>query len=100
MRPVIIICDQVVDIAYHLDVIPKAMVVRESVWPLAKCLKLKILGCPKHIVKKKESIFNACQKFKTKRIYSASKNITLLIYRKKISPLGIGCAVQPTPGTV
>ncbi len=45
---VFIIGDRVVDIAYNLGVLPTAMSVRASLWPMAKELKMvsRILGCP------------------------------------------------------
>jgi hypothetical protein len=52
---VIIIGDRLVDIAYNLGVLPAAMSVRCSLWPLCDTLKnaTQILGCPNCLQKKK-----------------------------------------------
>ncbi len=52
---VIIIGDRLVDISYNLGVLPKAMSVRCSLWPLCDTLKTstQVLGCPNCLKKKK-----------------------------------------------
>jgi len=52
---VIIIGDRLVDIAYNLGVLPAAMSVRCSLWPLCDTLKTasQVLGCPNCLQKKK-----------------------------------------------
>ena len=52
---VIIIGDRLVDIAYNLGVLPAAMSVRCSLWPLCDTLKtsVQVLGCPNCLQKKK-----------------------------------------------
>ena len=52
---VIIIGDRLVDIAYNLGVLPAAMSVRCSSWPLCDTLKTacQVLGCPNCLQKKK-----------------------------------------------
>jgi ABC-type Fe3+-hydroxamate transport system substrate-binding protein len=52
---VIIIGDRLVDIAYNLGVIPAAMSVRCSLWPMCKTLTSasQVLGCPNCLKKKK-----------------------------------------------
>lgn len=52
---VIIIGDRLVDIAYNLGVLPAAMSVRCSLWPLCDTLKTscQVLGCPNCLKKKK-----------------------------------------------
>jgi hypothetical protein len=68
---VIIIGDRVVDIAYNLEIIPAAMSVRCSMWPLCERLKNagQVLGCPNCMFKKKgEPILNAARTFNIKRV--------------------------------
>ena len=52
---IIIIGDRLVDIAYNLGVLPAAMSVRCSLWPLCDTLKTscQVLGCPNCLQKKK-----------------------------------------------
>nr|WP_320191804.1 cbb3-type cytochrome c oxidase subunit I [uncultured Desulfobacter sp.] len=52
---VIIIGDRLVDIAYNLGVLPAAMSVRCSLWPLCDTFKTtsQVLGCPNCLQKKK-----------------------------------------------
>ena len=67
----IIIGDRVVDIAYNLDVLPVAMSVRGSLWPMADEIKTssQILGCPMFTtVKKKQTIPKALKKFRPVRL--------------------------------
>ena len=54
----IIIGDRAVNIAYHLRVLPKAMSVRKSIWPLADKLGTasRIIGCPNKIIVKNKEI--------------------------------------------
>ena len=51
----IMIGDRIVDIAYNLGVVPAAMSVRCSKWPMCKQLNnaVQVLGCPKCVLKKK-----------------------------------------------
>ncbi len=55
---VIMIGDRLVDVAFNLGVLPEAMSVRCSMWPMCKELinTTQILGCPKCIVDKNPSI--------------------------------------------
>ena len=67
----IIIGDRVVDIAYNLGVLPVAMSVRGSFWPLARELKTasQMLGCPSCVtVKSKNAIPNALKRYGVNRV--------------------------------
>ena len=88
---VIIIGDRVVDIAYNLGVLPEAMSVRGSLWPLARQLKTasQILGCPNcTTIKKKETIPNALTKRNIKRVI-VEKSELFCIYKPKVNPENI-----------
>ncbi len=52
---IIMIGDRLVDVAYHLGVVPAAMSLRCSMWPMCKELQTasQVLGCPKCLLKKK-----------------------------------------------
>lgn len=52
---VIMIGDRLVDVAYNLGVVPAAMSVRCSLWPMCQHLKtaVQVLGCPKCLSRKK-----------------------------------------------
>lgn len=87
----IIIGDRVLDIAYNLDVLPVAMSVRGSLWPLSSELKVgsQILGCPNNTtVKNKNAIPNALKKFGVKRVI-VEKNDNFCIYKTKVKPINI-----------
>lgn len=56
---VIMVGDRLVDVAYHLGVVPRAMSIRGDVWPFGRTLAnttSMILGCPHYIVKKDPDI--------------------------------------------
>ncbi len=86
----IIIGDRVVDIAYHLGVLPKAMSVRGSMWPMATQLKTttQILGCPNCIVQKKDTVPNACKKFGITRLI-VEKSDPYCLYVPNVKPENI-----------
>jgi hypothetical protein len=52
---VIMVGDRLVDVAHSMGVVPEAMAVRASLWPLSKSLAKasQILGCPNSMFKKK-----------------------------------------------
>ncbi len=52
--PVVMVGDRLVDVAYHLGVLPEAMSVRCSLWPLCEKLNptVQVLGCPACLLKK------------------------------------------------
>ncbi len=84
---VIIIGDRVVDIAFNLGVMPKAMSVRGSLWPMAKKLKTvsQILGCPKCIAAKKHIVPDACAKLGVKRLI-IERSYPYCIYKPQVKP--------------
>ncbi len=98
----IMIGDRVVDIAYHLGVLPRAMSVRGSLWEKAKALKIgsQILGCPMYTtVKKKETIPNALKKFGIKRVI-VEKSDQFCLYKKKVKPASIAAILKGTDTTI
>ncbi len=86
----IIVGDGVVDIAYNLGILPKAMSVRGSMWEKAKKLKTssQILGCPNFITKNEEVVPDAIKKFGIKRLIM-QKSTPLCIYKPKVNPAKI-----------
>ncbi len=98
----IMLGDRVVDIAYHLGVMPQAMSVRGSQWEMAKKLKLssQILGCPMFTtVKKKETIPNALEKFGVNRVI-AEKKANFCLYKPQVKPSSIAKILEGTGATV
>ena len=87
---VIIIGDRVVDIAYNLGVMPAAMSVRGCLWPMAKKLKTvsQILGCPRCIVMKKQTVPQACKKYGVRRLIVEKSN-PFCLYKPKVKPENI-----------
>ena len=84
----IIIGDRVVDIAYNLGVLPEAMSVRGSMWPMVKKLKTvsQLLGCPKCITgAKRKAVPEALVKFGIKRVI-VEKNNRYCLYMPKVKP--------------
>lgn len=84
----IIIGDRVVDVAYNLGVLPEAMSVRGSLWPMAAKIKTatQILGCPKCVItKKKDTVPNALKKRGIKRVI-VEKNNHYCLYEPNLSP--------------
>ncbi len=86
----IIIGDRVVDIAFNLGVIPEAMSVRGSLWPMAKRLKTasQMLGCPRCVSIKKQVVPNACKKMGISRII-VEKSDPFCLYMPKVKPENI-----------
>jgi hypothetical protein len=86
----IIIGDRVVDIAYNLGVMPAAMSVRGSLWPMAKKLGTvsEILGCPRCIVLKKELVPRACTKYGVRRLI-VEKSHPFCLYKPEVKPENI-----------
>lgn len=87
----IIVGDRVVDIAYNLDVLPVAMSVRGSLWPIGVELKnaSQILGCPmRTTVKSKETVPNALKKFGLKRVI-VEKSAEFCLYKPEADPMNI-----------
>jgi hypothetical protein len=68
---VIMIGDRLVDVSHSLGVVPAAMSVRCSLWPLCKPLQsaVQVLGCPNCLTKKKAApLLKFSQKQKIKRV--------------------------------
>lgn len=87
----IMIGDRVVDIAYNLQVLPKAMVVRGSEWPMAAKLKTasQILGCPTRVtVINKETVPEALKRYGVKRLI-VEKNDAFCLYKPEVKPENI-----------
>jgi hypothetical protein len=87
---VIIIGDRVVDIAYNLGVLPVAMSVRGSLWPMAKQFKAasRILGCPRCIVLKKGTVPRACRTYGVRRLI-VEKSDPYCLYKPEVKPENI-----------
>jgi hypothetical protein len=92
----IIIGDRVLDIAYNLGVLPEAMSVRCSIWPMCKKLKTasQILGCPMcTTVKKKDTVPKALKKFGIKRVI-LEKSKLFCIYKPEVNPINIASILE------
>ncbi len=88
---VIMIGDRLVDVAFNLGVLPEAMSVRCSLWPMCKQLlnTSQVLGCPKCIVNKNPSIVpNTAKKRGIKRII-IEKHPNFCIYKPKVKPANV-----------
>ena len=85
----IIIGDRVVDIAYNLGVVPEAMVVRCSMWPLCNNkLKAMIqsLGCPNCVTLKRKTIVpETAGKLGIKQII-IEKHPNYCLYKPEVKP--------------
>jgi hypothetical protein len=84
----IIVGDRVVDIAYNLGILPEAMSVRGSLWPMASKLKTasQILGCPRCIVERTPTIVpDTARKRDIKRII-IEKHPNFCMYMPKVRP--------------
>ena len=91
MIEAIIIGDRVVDIAYNLGVLPAAMSVRGSLWPMAQKLKMvsRILGCPNYTtVKRKETVPRALDEMGLKRVI-VERSELFCAYKTKVDPANI-----------
>ena len=88
---VIMLGDRLVDVAFNLGVLPEAMSVRCSMWPMCKELinTSQILGCPKCIVDKNPSIVpNTAKERGIKRII-IEKHPNFCIYKPKVKPANV-----------
>jgi len=88
---VIMIGDRLVDVAFNLGVLPEAMSVRCSMWPMCKQLlnTSQLLGCPNCIVNKNPSIVpNTAKKRGIKRII-IEKHPNFCIYKPKVKPTNV-----------
>ena len=87
----IMIGDRLVDIAFNLGVLPEAMSVRCSMWPMCKRLSnaTQVLGCPSCIVVKNPDIVpDTAKKRGIKRII-IEKHPNFCIYKPEIKPANI-----------
>jgi hypothetical protein len=93
----IIIGDRVVDIAYNLGVLPKAMSVRGGMWSMATQLKTatQMLRCPYCIQQDKDIVPNACKKYQVKRLI-IEKNSTYSLYRPDLHPEDVAKLMEGT----
>jgi len=92
----VIVGDRVVDIAYNLDVLPVAMVVRGPLWPLSDELKntSQILGCPiSAMVKKRGAVPDALKKFGLKRVI-VEKSAEFCLYKPTAQPVKIASILK------
>ena len=87
----IMVGDRLVDIAFNLGVLPEAMSVRCSIWPMCKKLlnTSQILGCPKCIVDRIPNIVpDTAKKRGIKRII-IEKHPNFCIYKPKVKPANV-----------
>ena len=87
----IMVGDRLVDVAFNLGVLPEAMSVRCSMWPMCKQLlnTSQILGCPKCIVDRIPNIVpDTAKKRDIKRII-IEKHPNFCIYKPKVKPANI-----------
>ena len=85
----LIIGDRLIDVAYHLGVIPAAMSARGGIWPLARDLgrrSSRLLGCPNCVVKRNPTaIPDAVRKLGIRRILF-EKSPEFCLYRPHATP--------------
>ena len=88
---VIMIGDRLVDVSFNLGVLPEAMSVRCSMWPMCKQLlnATQVLGCPKCIVDRIPNIVpDTAKKRGIKRII-IEKHPNFCIYKPKVKPANV-----------
>ena len=98
----IIIGDRVVDIAYNLGVMPEAMSLRGSLWPMANKLKTvsQILGCPKCTTEKnKDTIPKALKKYGIDRVIVEKSN-PFCLYMPQVNPENIAAILDGMSVTI
>lgn len=94
--PAIMIGDRVVDIAYNLQVMPVAMSVRGSLWPMADKLKTtsQIIGCPNRVtVVSKKTVPEALKRYGVNRLI-VEKHDDFCVYKSKVKPENIMVLVE------
>jgi hypothetical protein len=87
----IMVGDRLVDVAFNLGVLPEAMSVRCSMWPMCKKLlnTSQVLGCPKCIVDRIPNIVpDTAKKRGIKRII-IEKHPNFCIYKPKVKPANV-----------
>jgi len=86
---VILVGDRLVDVAYHLGVVPAALSARAAMWPLARELgrtSSRLLGCPKCVtVKTPDAIPQAIKELGIRRVL-IEKSPRFCLYEPKVNP--------------
>lgn len=98
----IIIGDRVLDIAYHLGVMPVAMSVRASIWPESEKFKASShhLGCPNRVtVKSKNRVPDALKEFGLSRVI-VEKSPEFCQYKSKVDPVKIAPILEGMDVTI
>ncbi|NLL35999.1 MAG: ABC transporter substrate-binding protein [Fretibacterium sp.] len=91
IQDVIIVGDKVVDIAYNMRVLPKAMSVRCSIWEMCPMLRTAshVLGCPNNVtMMNKQAVPDAVKNFGIKRVI-VEKGEGFCLYQKKVNPMNV-----------
>ncbi|PIE70007.1 MAG: hypothetical protein CSA22_10145 [Deltaproteobacteria bacterium] len=94
--PVIMVGDRLVDVAHKLGVVPMAMSVRCSMWPLCDQLKssVKALGCPGCLLKKKaKPLFTYGDTHGIKRVFIENSK-QFCMYKSEINAKKIGSLLK------
>ncbi len=88
---VIMIGDRLVDVSFNLGVLPEAMSVRCSMWPMCKQLlnATQVLGCPKCIVDRIPDIVPDTAKKRGINRIIIEKHPNFCIYKPKVKPANI-----------
>ena len=94
--------DRLVDVAYNLGVVPAAMSVRCSMWPL--CSKLKsavtVLGCPNCVTKKDKTIVpKYIEEHDIKRVI-VEKHPAFCLYLPNLQPVDVVPLLEGTGVTI
>ncbi|MEA3416792.1 MAG: ABC transporter substrate-binding protein [Thermodesulfobacteriota bacterium] len=88
---VIMIGDRLVDVSFNLGVLPEAMSVRCSMWPMCKQLlnATQVLGCPKCIVDRIPDIVPDTAKKRGITRIIIEKHPNFCIYKPKVKPANV-----------
>ena len=88
---VIMVGDRLVDVAFNLGVLPEAMSVRCSMWPMCKQLlnASQVLGCPKCIVDRIPNIVPDTAKERGIKRIIIEKHPNFCIYRPRVKPANV-----------
>ncbi|NCC25021.1 MAG: hypothetical protein EOM25_07460, partial [Deltaproteobacteria bacterium] len=83
----VMIGDRLVDVAYNLGVLPRAMAVRATFWPLTETFRggSEILGCPNRVFKKPETVPDAAKRLGLTRVI-VEKNASFCMYMPSLNP--------------
>jgi ABC-type Fe3+-hydroxamate transport system substrate-binding protein len=88
MIKAIMIGDRLVDVAYHLGVVPEAMSVRGGLWPMVKkeLAMVQVLGCPRCVsVRNKTIVAETARKSRITRII-VEKHPHYCLYMPDVDP--------------